>query len=212
VTGTDAATGTRRERRPRSDGERSRALILEAAARLATVEGLDGLSLGRLADHVGMSKSGLFAHFGSKEELQLATIDAAAEVFDEYVVSPALALEDPLERLDALCVRFLSHIEERVFPGGCFFASAAAELDTHPGPVRDRVAGIVANWLSLIEQQIADAQRAGRLRAEEDAGQLAFEIDALLLLANAQFLIGDPVSLDRARRGIAHRLELARAA
>src|SRR5690606_23488444 len=121
-------------RRRRSDGERTRRTILETASRLATVEGLEGLSLGRLAQETGMSKSGLFAHFGSKEELQLATVDWAEEVFHAEVVDPALARPPGLERLWTLCDRFLRHVEDAVFPGGCFFASAAAELDTRPGP------------------------------------------------------------------------------
>jgi AcrR family transcriptional regulator len=212
ITSTDPAD--RPARKQRSDGERSRNAILLEATKLATVEGIRGLSISRLADAVGMSKSGLFAHFGSKEELQLATIDAAAVVFDEYVVTPALALDDPLDRLNALCERFLAHVEGSVFPGGCFFASAAAELDTRPGPVRERVAHVVVEWTTLIEKQIADAQADGRIRADEDVEQLGFEIDALLLLANAQFLMmgNDPAPLDRARHGIAHRLEHAQAA
>ncbi|MEF2162646.1 helix-turn-helix domain-containing protein, partial [Pseudomonas aeruginosa] len=104
-------------------------MILHTAARLATVEGLDGLTIGRLAAETGMSKSGLFAHFGSKEELQLATIDTAEEIYEEDVLRPALQ-EEGRARLEALCERFLSHVDRKVFPGGCFFASAAAELDT----------------------------------------------------------------------------------
>jgi AcrR family transcriptional regulator len=106
------------ERRRRSDGERSRRAILVAAARLATVEGIDGLSIGRLAQTIGMSKSGLYSHFGSKEELQLATIDFAEDVFDTDVVDPAKESGDGLARVEALCERFLSHVERGVFPGG----------------------------------------------------------------------------------------------
>src|SRR3954451_8462415 len=112
-----------KERKRRSDGVRSRNAILREAAQLATVEGLAGLSIARLADAVGMSKSGLFAHFGSKEELQLATIDTASEIFTEQVIAPALTAAGGLERLRALAERFLIHVEENVFPGGCFFAS-----------------------------------------------------------------------------------------
>src|SRR4051812_43429092 len=126
-------------RKRRSDGERSRNAILREAAKLATVEGLSGLSIARLADAVGMSKSGLFAHFGSKEELQLATIDTAAAIFDEQVVAPSRAAATGLERLRGLAEHFLGHVEANVFPGGCFFASVLAEVDTHPGPVRDRM-------------------------------------------------------------------------
>src|SRR5262245_14978164 len=123
----------------RSDGARSRRTILEAAAKLATLEGLDGLSIGRLAEHIGMSKSGLFAHFGSKEQLQLATVQAGAEVLQAEVIDPALAIPDPMSRLEALCECFLAYLQRRVFPGGCFLAAVAAEFDTHPGPVQDRI-------------------------------------------------------------------------
>src|SRR5262249_48731712 len=119
-------------RKRRSDGERSRQAILYEAAQLATVDGLTGLSIGRLAEAVGMSKSGLFAHFGSKEELQLATIDTASEIFAAEVVDPALAEPSGIARLRALSDRFLEHVERKVFPGGCFFASVATEMDTHP--------------------------------------------------------------------------------
>lgn len=122
-------------------GQRTRAAILEEAARLATVESLEGLSIGGLAEVTGMSKSGLYAHFGSKEGLQLATIDAARESFVREVVSPALAATPPGRgRLLALCERFLSYVERRVFPGGCFFVVTAAELGSRPGRIRDRVA------------------------------------------------------------------------
>lgn len=203
-----------RQRRRRSDGERTRATILEAAARFATLEGIEGLTIGRLAEYVGMSKSSLFSAFGSKQELQLATIEEANAIFDREVVAPALEAGTPLERLRALCEQFLSHVERYVFPGGCFFASTVAEIDTRPGVVRERVAGAVANWFGLLEQQIRGAQKAGQLNAGEDARQLAFEVQALLVLANAQFVIsgGDAVPLDHARRGIERRLELAGAA
>jgi AcrR family transcriptional regulator len=198
-------------RRQRQDGARSRATILEAAARLATVEGLEGLSIARLAQYVGMSKSGLFAHFGSKEELQLATIETAGEIYADEVVVPALAEETGLSRLEALCERFLSHVERNVFPGGCFFASAAAELDTRPGPVRDRAAKVLSEWVGMLAQAVADAQAEGDIDPSEDPEQLAFELDAFLLLGNAQYVIsGDGATMARARLGIERRLELAR--
>jgi AcrR family transcriptional regulator len=201
----------KRGRRPRADGERSRRAILDAAARLATVEGLDGLSIGRLAEHVGMSKSGLYAHFTSKEALQLATIEAANAIFVEDVVAPALAAATPLERVEALCERFLSHVERAVFPGGCFFASVAAELDTRPGPVRDRATEVVIWWSRLHHAAIAEAQAEGQLDPGEDAAQLAYELGSLLLFANASYLLGGGAdALERARRGIRRRLELAR--
>ena len=180
----------RHPRAQRSDGIRTRRAILEEAARLATVEGLDGLSLGRLADGVGMSKSGLFAHFGSKEELQLATVETASEIFDELVVEPAAAAPNGVERIRALTEGFLRHVEVAVFPGGCFFASVAAELDTRSGPVRDMALAVVGEWIGMLEQAVRDAQAEGLLDPEVDPAQLAFELDAYLMLANAQFVAG----------------------
>ncbi len=198
-------------RRRRADGEQTRAAILDAATKLATVEGLDGLSIGRLADHIGMSKSGLYAHFGSKEELQLAAIETAGEIFAETVVRPAREAEGALGRLEALCESFLRYLERPVFPGGCFFASAAAELDTHPGPVKERLAGALAGWLKLIERRVREAQEAGELDPTEDPELLAFELDAYMKMGNSVLLLhGDPGGLDRARKAIAARLERAR--
>jgi AcrR family transcriptional regulator len=198
-------------RKPRSDGLRSRHLILDAAARLATVEGLEGLSIGRLAEHIGMSKSGLYAHFGSKEELQLATIETAAEIFQDDVIRPTEMVAAPLARLEALCEAFLSHLERRVFPGGCFFVSAAAEFDTHPGPVKEEVASFLRGWLATLEELATRAQREGNLDATEDPAQLAFELDAYLLMANMAYLLhNDPLTLQRARTAIEVRLENAR--
>src|SRR3954470_6841179 len=174
-------------RRPRSDGIRSRRTILRAAANLATVDGLEGISIGNLAAHIGMSKSGLYAHFGSKEELQLATVETAREIFGAEVVDPAQRIADPLERLRALCAAFLDHLERRVFPGGCFFASAEAEFGTHPGPVRDKIASIQQEWSAGLRQLISDAQALGEVRADEDPSQLAFELDAYMLMANTSF-------------------------
>jgi AcrR family transcriptional regulator len=191
------------ERRPRSDGERSRRAILDAAASMATVEGIDGLSIGGLAQAIGMSKSGLYAHFGSKEELQLATIATAEEVFDADVIEPAMRVPDGLPRVEALCDRFLSHVESGVFPGGCFFASVAAEIDTRPGRVRDRIVEFIEGWVGELFQTVKDAQAAGEIDPAEDAEQLTFEIDAMLLMANAAYVMSpSPEVLDRARRGI----------
>ncbi len=203
------ATGTRR-RAPRSDGIRTRQAILEEAARLATVEGLDGLSLGRLAEQVGMSKSGLFAHFGSKEELQLATVETATEIFNRIVVEPAAAAPNGLERLRALLDGFLGHVEVAVFPGGCFFASVATELDTRSGPVRDSAFAVVRDWTEALETAVRDAQADGMLDAGIDSHQLVFELDAYLMLANAQFVAtGSKEPIDRARRALAECLARA---
>lgn len=198
------------ERRRRSDGERSRHAILDAAARLATVEGIDGLSIGGLAKAIGMSKSGLYAHFGSKEELQLETIAAAQDVFDAEVVNPAMEAGEGLPRVEALCERFLSHVERGVFPGGCFFASVTAELDTRPGPARDRIAAVESGWTELIASGLREAQARGELDPNASIEQLTFEINAMLGQANTVFVLyGDRMAFDRAHRAIHDRLERA---
>jgi AcrR family transcriptional regulator len=197
-------------RRLRADGERSRQTIVRAAADLATVHGLEGISIGDLAAQIGMSKSGLYAHFGSKQELQLATVETAQEIFENEVIDPTETIADPLERLKALCDRFLSYVERGVFPGGCFFASTAAEFDTHPGPVRDKIASFQQHWIERIELLIREAQAAGSLRATEDPAQLAFELYAYLLLGNAAFVLHDnPTHLQQARAAINGRFSRA---
>lgn len=192
-------------RRPRSDGVRTRAAILSTAARLATVEGLEGLTIGGLAAAIGMSKSGLYAHFGSKEELQLATIEHARQVFKEEVISPAMARPEH-ERLLALCDYYLAHLRERVFPGGCFFAGAALEMGTRPGPVRDRIADFQRDLSRLIAGLVAAAQTDGHL-AGEDPRLLAFEVNAQFLAASAAFVLTDePAVLDVAHTILHRRL------
>jgi len=195
------------ERRRRSDGERSRSAILDTAAKLATVEGIGGLSLSRLADDVGMSKSGLFAHFGSKEELQLATVQRANEIFDERVIVPARSASDGLERLRLLTDGYLNYIQADTFPGGCFFASVLSEVDMRPGPVRDRLTDFLSRWLGELESAVRDAQRDGGIDEGEDPAQLVFEIEAAILLANAQYVVlrtSEPI--ESARRSVERRL------
>ena len=206
-----AKPAQRPQRKQRSDGERSRRTILDAAAKLATVEGLEGLSIGRLADHIGMSKSGLYAHFGSKEELQLAAIETAGAIFEEDVVAPSELAATPLEKVEALCERFLSHVERRVFPGGCFFASAAAEFDTHPGAVRERISQFQRGWSDRLVQHVREAQSGGELR-EEDPDQLVFELNGYLMMANmASLLYGTDQPLEHARAAVEARLVRSRA-
>jgi AcrR family transcriptional regulator len=194
------------EPRP-SKGEASRATILHTAAKLATTRGLDGLSIGDLAAEVGMSKSGLYAHFKSKEELELATIETAAAIFDSEVLQPAGQAPAGTERLRALVDAFLSHLERRVFPGGCFFASVATELDTRPGPARDRVVQVLERWSSLLRQCILDGQACGAIDPGADVAQAVFEIQAMLLTGNFQFVLSnDLVRLSQARQGVEHVL------
>jgi AcrR family transcriptional regulator len=193
------------ERRRRAPGERSRRLILGQAARLATVEGLEGLSIGRLAEATGMPKSSVYVLFGSKEELQLATIDAARSSFLEEVVTPALRAVPPgRERLEMLCEGFLGYVQRRVFPGGCFFVATAAELGARRGRVHDRVAAYQREWRDLLEQT---AQEAGELADGADPAQLAFELSAILAGANiVAVLHDDDGAIDRARRAVTARL------
>jgi AcrR family transcriptional regulator len=191
----------------RSKGERTRAAILMEAARLATVDGLDGLSIGGLADEIGMSKSGLYAHFGSKEDLQLATIGSARETFVAEVFVPALDAPQGIRRLHAACEAFLSHIERRVFPGGCFFAVAAADVGTRPGAVRDAVAAQQRDWIELLERLASKAMDLGELDRRDDPAQLAFELNAVLVAASTAFVLqGDAGVFDRARAAVARRL------
>jgi AcrR family transcriptional regulator len=193
-------------------GVRSRQAILRAAASLATIDGLEGLSIGNLASQIGMSKSGLYAHFASKEELQLATVETAKEIFDADVVERAAGIDDPLARIRSLCRAFLDHIERRVFPGGCFFASVAAEFDTHPGAVRDRIAELQLEWTNGIQALIEEAQARGQLRADEDPASLAFELDSFILTGNTRFVLNDDaVYIARARAAIDRRLDAASA-
>lgn len=194
-------------RRRRADGERSRRAILEAAAALASVEGLEGLSIGRLAADAEMSKSGLFAHFGSKQELQLATIRAAEEVFRREVIEPAERDPEGAARILALVEHFLSYLERRVFPGGCFFAATSGELAGREGPVAERIRELNAAGLENLAEQVRAAQAAGELPAEADPEQLAFEIDSLMLGAHANFMLfADAAHLERARRAVRERL------
>ena len=197
-------------RAERSDGIKSRELILNAAARLATIEGLDGISIGRLAEHIGMSKSGLYAHFGSKEELQLATIDKAQEIFHAEVVEPSMR-EDPLEMIELLGMNFLSHLEREVFPGGCFFAYTSAELGPRPGAIHSKVASTTRDWTDLFVQLLSTAQASGAINADEDVEQLAFELDSYLVLANFGFVMDKTLEpLERGRRAYMERLERAK--
>jgi AcrR family transcriptional regulator len=154
-----------------------------------------------------MSKSGLFAHFGSKEDLQLATVEAAREIFIREVIRPAFEVEDGLSRLWKLCDIWLLYVRGGVFRGGCFFAAAAAEFDGRPGPVRDRIAEIMKEWLATLRRAVTQAQASGQLDHKVDAAQLAFEFNALELGANWAFqLYGDKQAFAHARDAILERL------
>ena len=191
----------------KAQGERTRKAILEAAVHIASAEGLEGLTIGRLALELSMSKSGLFAHFGSKEDLQVATVEAARAIFIREVIKPAFETGQGLLRLWKLCDIWLSYVQSGVFRGGCFFAAAAAEFDSRPGPVRDRIAEIMKEWLATLRTTIIDAQTAGQLVKDVDATQLAFEFNSLELGANWAFqLYGDKKAFKRAREAMRQSL------
>jgi len=166
-------------------GASTRASILDRAVDLASAEGLDGLTIGRLASEVEMSKSGLFAHFGSKQDLQLATVEAAARRFREAVVDPAEDAPDGARRLRAMTVAYIAHLESNGYSGGCFWAATSAEYDDRPGPVRDAIAAALDAWLGELERQ-------ARIAGVAEPERLAFELYALVMGANARFrLSGD---------------------
>lgn len=197
--------GDRHEpRRTRADGNRTRGHILDHAVRLATVSGLDGLSIGTLADATGVSKSGVYAHFGSKEELQLETVRTARRLFVDVVVVPALAMEG-LERLHGLCESFLAYVERRTLPGGCFFAAAAAELGGRPGPLRELVATNQREWIDLLTSAAEQARSRHEIGADSDIDVLVFEVNAAVIAANTAFILhDDPTVIDRARAAVSH--------
>lgn len=191
----------------RAQGARTRQAILEAAVDVASAEGLEGLTIGRLASKLSMSKSGLFAHFGSKEELQLSTIEAARSIFVREVIRPAFEAAHGMARLWKLCDLWLGYVQGGVFRGGCFFAAAAAEFDGRPGAVRDRIAEVMKEWLDLLRRTVVEAKEAGHTDKNVDPAQMAFEFNALELGANWAFqLYGDRQAFSRAREAILERL------
>ena len=197
--------------RRRLRGMKTRQAILAHAARVGSAEGLEAVSLQRLATDLGISKSGLFAHFGSKEELHMATIDAAARIFTDEVIRPALATPRGAGRVWALCNSWLSYLERGVFPGGCFFWAVAEEFDSRrPGPVRDSVLEKKNYWSYTLQRAVREAQEAGEIDAGVDPEQLAWELDSLLGGANSGFKNEEGVrAIERGRRGIRDRLTRA---
>jgi AcrR family transcriptional regulator len=199
----------RAPRRPRADGERTRSAILHAAVSLATVDGLEGLSIGHLAAAIGMSKSGLYAHFGSKQELQLATVEEAGRNFTDEVIRPALAAPAGRAQLEAVCEAFFAHLQRRTFPGGCFFAGAVLEMGTRPGPVKEAVADFQAGFVDLIRGFAATAIEQDELPSDDDPNRLAFELNGIILATDANFVLrDDPAVLDLARQIVRRRLGL----
>ncbi len=190
-------------------GDRTRRAILTAAVNVASVEGLEGLSIGRLATELEMSKSGLFAHFGSKEELQISTVRAAAAIFTHRVIVPAQEQFEPgIARLQGMLDNWLDYMEQGTFAGGCFFAAATIEMDGRPGPVRDAVAEQMVRWGGALAGYAREAIERGELREDTDPEQLAFELDALGTAVNSGWQLHENDKVfERGHRAIRRRLE-----
>jgi AcrR family transcriptional regulator len=181
----------------------TRAAVLETAVDRASVDGLEGLTLGALAGEVEMRKSSVFSLFGSKEDLQLATLEAAADQFTEEVWGPVADEQPGLPRLLALCDSWLDYHRREVMPGGCFLTSATIEYDARPGPLRDEVAHTMRRWLAVLAREGATAIEAGDLAKEADPADVAFQLNALAAAASYGFqLWRDPAVFDRARRSM----------
>lgn len=196
----------------RSDGERSHVAILEAAMRLASIEGLGSLTFGRLAAELGLTKSGVAAHFESRQHLQQETIAAAQRIFDREVLEPGLAAEEGIAQLEGVCEAYLSYLERGVFAGGCFFAQLLAEFDAPSGPIHDAVADGQRGWLGLLERLGKTARQRGELDSGVDPAQLAFELYGPLELANfLAILHRDTSIIDRGRATVRGTIDRARA-
>jgi AcrR family transcriptional regulator len=198
---------SRRVPRRQTRGLRTREAILARAVDIASVHGLDGLTVGSLAEELRMSKSGLFAHFGSKEDLQLATIEAARQIFIDKVTRPAIAAPRGLPRLWGLINHWLVLVEKRVFSGGCFFSAASFEFDGKRGPVHDRIAAIMREWMDVLTRAIEEAQKAGHVGAKVNRTRLAFEIQGIAIGAHwAYQLLDDQQAYSRARETVLEKL------
>jgi AcrR family transcriptional regulator len=208
---TDRPAGQALPRR-RADGEHTHAAILEAATRIASVQGVEGLTFGSLAEATGVSKSGLYAHFGSKARLQRETVEAAWAIFEREVMVPTLAAPPGVARLEALFDAYFSYLERGVFPGGCFFAGLLAEMDARTGPIHDAVVALEDTWRRDMWELAGAAQRLGEIRAEVDVRQLVFEIYACLELTSYHYvLFAEREILSRGRAAVDGMLARARA-
>jgi AcrR family transcriptional regulator len=187
-------------------GQQTRVAILDAALGLATQMGLEGLSIGALAEVTQMSKSGVFAHFGSREELQISVVRQYHQRFEDEVFFPAMAEERGLPRLRALFENWIRRVAVEV-DSGCIYISGAVEFDDRPGPVRDALVGMVRAWHAALQRAITLAQQEGQLRPDTDPLQLLFELHGLILALHhdARFL-RIPGALERARAGFERTL------
>ena len=193
--------------RPQARGLRTREAILASAVNIASVQGLDGLTVGSLASQLRMSKSGLFAHFGSKEDLQLATVEVARQIFIEKVTKPAVAAPKGMPRLWGLINQWLILVEKRVFSGGCFFSAASFEFDSKRGVVRDRIAAIMREWMDVLVRAVELTQKAGHISPKVNPTRLAYEIHGIAMGAHwAHQLLDDKQAYSRARATVLEKL------
>jgi AcrR family transcriptional regulator len=188
-------------------GEKTKAVIVDAALSLATQIGLEGLSIGALAEVTGMSKSGVFAHFGSREELQISVVREYHTRFEAEVFYPAMASRRGLPRLHALFANWMKRTSVEI-DSGCIYISGAVEFDDRPGPVRDEIASSVKTWLAAMDRAVRQAQELGQLQEDADPTQILFEIHGLILALHyeARFL-KSPGSIERAVKGFNSILE-----
>jgi alkylated DNA nucleotide flippase Atl1/AcrR family transcriptional regulator len=187
---------------------RSRAAVLARSVQLASLYGLEGLTIGDLAADLGLPKSSVHSLFGSKEDLQLATLAAVRELLIELVVAPSLSNDEGLPRLQAIGQAWFDYLSGETFAGGCFLCSASAEMDGRPGPVRDAVAATMREWLTLLERNIDAAKGAGKFGHDVDPRAVAFRLNALGMAANWQRqLLGDPSGVDHARSAWSDELD-----
>jgi AcrR family transcriptional regulator len=180
----------------------TRTEVLDTALRRASIDGLEGLTIGRLADEVDMSKSGVHGLFGSKEELQLATFEKAVESFIREVWLPVAGLRRGLPRLDALLDRWIGYHERGVLPGGCFVTTATIEFDARPGPLRDAVLRARSQMHAVLESDLRAAKEAGDLPADADPADTAFTLYALASAASQAIQLDEPDAAARARRSM----------
>lgn len=186
----------------------TRAAVTQAAVDRASVDGLEGLTIGGLAGEVAMRKSSVFSLYGSKEELQLATLDAAVDQFTEEVWAPVAGRTAGLPRLLVLCDSWLAYHEREVMPGGCFLTTATVEFDARPGPLRDAVAAVMTRWFGVLEREVSAAIDAGDLPAGTEPADVAFQLNALAAAASYGFKLSrDPQVFERARRSMRRALD-----
>jgi AcrR family transcriptional regulator len=199
-------TASATESRAMLKGQQTKAAIVDAAMGLATHLGLEGLSIGVVAEVTQMSKSGVFAHFGSREELQISVVREYFNQFEQEVFYPALAAPRGLPRVRVMFDNWMRLMVGEV-QAGCIFISGAAEFDDRPGPVRDALASSVKTWLTAVRRAIVQAREMGHLPADSDEHQIAFELHGLILALHyeARFL-KDAGSSDRTMAGFSHIL------